>query len=125
MSPNRKGSVNFAGETDQRITQSTAHLKASPTGKGALTRTTSFYLASFPKFNKTGMQGSNSVQKISDSNSLQTMQINRMMENFEKDARSNAQQVRDLLVVEKNRKDMFKKIEDKQKREKVISLAYL
>jgi hypothetical protein len=53
------------------------------------------------------------------------MQINRMMENFEKDARSNAQQVRDLLVVEKNRKDMFKKIEDKQKREKVISLAYL
>ena len=48
-----------------------------------------------------------------------------MMENFEKDARSNAQQVRELLIIEKNRKDMFKKIEDKQKREKVSILIYL
>jgi predicted HTH transcriptional regulator len=78
-------------------------------------------LDGIPKIKKSLARSNLSMPKINDKQNIPQTQFTRMMENFEKDARSNAQKIRELLQLENSRKEWMKKNEDKAKREKVNS----
>lgn len=69
---------------------------------------------------KKRLLGSNlSVPKGIETKSLAKTQYDKVMENFEKDAKSNAQKIRECLERENNRKVVFKKMKKKELQKQV------